>query len=103
LKLAPRNAQAFALKGFLLSAENHIAEAITSFNQSISLDGGFGDAWLGRGLCKIRVGLSLPHRMGEGRGEGFAYSPFRIPHSAIEDLQTAATLEPNRSLLRSYL
>jgi tetratricopeptide (TPR) repeat protein len=82
LELAPRNAQAVALNGFLLSAENRIPQAIAQFDQAIALDGALGNAWLGRGLCRIRMG-----DMEEGRA----------------DMQIAATLEPNRSLFRSYL
>ena len=82
LQLAPRNAKAHALRGFLRSAENRIGAARASFEQAIALDGALGDAWLGRGLTFIRQG-----REAEGRA----------------DLQTAAALEPNRSILRSYL
>ncbi len=82
LSLAPRNAQAFALKGFLLAAQNRIREATGYFEQAMAIDGGLGNAWLGRGLCRIRQG-----RAEEGRF----------------DLQVAATTEPQRSLLRSYL
>ena len=82
LSLAPRNAQAVALKGFLLAARNQIREATAYFEQAMAIDGGLGNAWLGRGLCRIRQG-----RAEEGR----------------LDLQVAATTEPRRSLLRSYL
>jgi tetratricopeptide (TPR) repeat protein len=82
LQLAPRNAQAHALKGFLLSAENHIKEARGEFEEAIRLDSNLGNAWLGRGLVKIRGGDASGGRM---------------------DLQMAAILEPDRSLLRSYL
>ena len=82
LSLAPRNAQALALKGFLLAARNRISEATGYFEQAMAIDGGLGNAWLGRGLCRIRQG-----RAEEGR----------------LDLQVAATTEPRRSLLRSYL
>jgi tetratricopeptide (TPR) repeat protein len=82
LSLAPRNAQAIALKGFLLAARNRISEATGYFEQAMAIDGGLGNAWLGRGLCRIRQG-----RAAEGR----------------LDLQVAATTEPRRSLLRSYL
>src|SRR5439155_5720401 len=82
LKLAPRNAQAVALNGFLLSAQNRIDAAIELFDQAIALDGALGNAWLGRGLCRIRRG-----QVEAGR----------------EDLQVAAALEPDRALLRSYL
>ncbi len=77
LKLAPRNAQAVALHGFLLSAQNRIDTAIELFNEAIALDGALGNAWLGRGLCRIRRG-----QLEAGR----------------EDLQVAAALEPDRAL-----
>ncbi len=82
LDAAPRNAQAVALNGFLLAAQNRIADAILAFDHAIELDGALGNAWLGRGLCRIKLGQRLPGR---------------------EDLLTAAALEPNRALLRSYL
>src|SRR5262249_19875649 len=82
LTLAPDNAQAHALKGFVLAAQNRITTAIEEFDRAIALNGGLGNAWLGRGLCRIKRGQAR-----EGR----------------QDLQTAAVLEPNRSLLRSYL
>ena len=82
LELSPRNAQAMALRGFLLAAENRIPAAITAFNEAIAMDGALGNAWLGRGLCRIRRGQAA---------EGLA------------DLEAAAALEPNRALLRSYL
>ncbi len=82
LELAPRNAQALALQGFLLAAENRTGAARRSFDAAIAIDGALGNAWLGRGLTSIRHG-----RDDEGR----------------RDLQTAAALEPNRSMLRSYL
>jgi tetratricopeptide (TPR) repeat protein len=82
LRLAPRNAQAVSLRGYVLSAENRIPEALQSFDQAIALDGGLPTAWAGRGLCKIRQGRAR---------EGF------------EDLQVAATLEPHVSIWRSYL
>jgi len=82
LAQSPRNAEAVALEGFLASARNRMGEAQASFNYAIALDPGLGNAWLGRGLSRIRVG-----RNDEGR----------------EDLLVAAALEPQRSLLRSYL
>ncbi|MGD0411973.1 MAG: hypothetical protein ABSC18_09730, partial [Verrucomicrobiota bacterium] len=82
LAASPRNAQALALKGFLLSAQNKIPAAISWFDQAIAVDGGLANGWLGRGLCRIHEGRSE---------EGF------------RDLLLAAALEPRRSLLRSYL
>lgn len=82
LQLSPRNAEALSLKGFLLAAQNKIGDAEKSFNDAIAVDGALGNAWLGRGLIRIHQGDA---------GDG------------LKDLQVAATLEPNRSLLRSYL
>jgi len=82
LELAPDNAQAAALKGFLLAAQDQVPTALGWFDRAITLDGGLGNGWLGRGLCKIRCG-----QINEGKG----------------DLQVAATVEPQRALLRSYL
>jgi tetratricopeptide (TPR) repeat protein len=82
LEKAPRNAQALALKGFLLAAENQTREAIVWFNRALAVDSALGNAWLGRGLCRIRRGDATGGR---------------------EDLLVAAALEPQRSELRSYL
>src|SRR5262249_37670787 len=55
LSLTPRNAQAHALNGFLLAAENKLAAAIDSFDRAIEIDPAVGNAWLGRGLCQRRL------------------------------------------------
>src|SRR5205809_1064350 len=54
LRLSPRNAQAIALHGFVLAAKNRIDDALATFNEAIAADGSLGNAWLGRGLCRIR-------------------------------------------------
>ena len=82
LSLSPRNAQALAVKGFLFAGREQFTDAIRQFDQAIALDSALGNAWLGRGLCRIRLGQT-----GLGR----------------DDLLVAAALEPNRALLRSYL
>lgn len=82
LSLSPRNAQALALKGFLLSAQNKPHTAITWFGKAIEVDSALGNAWLGRGLARIRIGDTAGGR---------------------EDLLMAAALEPQRAELRSYL
>jgi tetratricopeptide (TPR) repeat protein len=82
LVLAPRNAQALALKGFLLAAQNRTREAILWFDRALAVDSALGNAWLGRGLCRIRRGDAA-----DGR----------------QDLLIAAALEPQRAALRSYL
>jgi Tfp pilus assembly protein PilF len=82
LRLSPRNAQAIALNGFVLAAQSRIAEATLLFDEAIAIDPALGNAWLGRGLCRIRQGNAEAGR---------------------QDLQVAAMLEPNRALLRSYL
>ena len=54
LALSPRNAEALAVKGFLLAGQNQSREAIGWFNQALAVDSALGNAWLGRGLCRIR-------------------------------------------------
>src|ERR1019366_9332921 len=40
LEITPTNAQARALKGFLLAAQNRTREAIEQFNRALAVDGG---------------------------------------------------------------
>ena len=82
LAAVPHHAQAIALKGFMAAAHGRTAEARLWFDKAIAADGALGNAWLGRGLVRIRSG-----EREEGR----------------KDLQVAAVLEPQRALLRSYL
>jgi hypothetical protein len=82
LEVSPRNAQALALKGFALAAQNKIAQAGLYFDEAIAADGSLANGWLGRGLVRIHSGHA-----NEGR----------------KDLETAAALEPTRAFLRSYL
>ena len=82
LRLAPRNAQALALKGFVLAQANQPREARQWFDRALAADSALGNAWLGRGLLRIR--------QGEAQG-------------GREDLLVAAALEPQRAELRSYL
>ena len=82
LKLSPRNAEAVSLKGFLLAAKGKYAFARNKFDEAIALDGALGNAWLGRGLVRIHSGDAIGGR---------------------QDLQVAATVEPQRAVLRSYL
>ena len=82
LALAPRNAQALALKGFILAAKDQPKQAVAQFDQAIAVDGALGNAWLGRGLSKLRLGDKAGGR---------------------QDLLLAAALEPQRAELRSYL
>ena len=82
LERAPRDAPSLALKGFVLAAQNHTQDAIDWFNRAIEADSSVGNAWLGRGLCRIRTGQR---------------------NAGLEDLLIAAALEPQRALLRSYL
>ncbi|HTB82641.1 MAG TPA: TonB-dependent receptor [Candidatus Sulfotelmatobacter sp.] len=82
LKLSPRNPQALVLKGFILSAQNQPKLARDSFDRALAIDSALGNAWLGRGLCKIRL---------------------RDNAGGREDLLVAAALEPQRAELRSYL
>ncbi len=82
LALSPENAQAWALRGFVSCAQSRFKPARQAFEQAILLDGALGNAWLGRGLCRIRQSDVVGGR---------------------QDLEIAASSEPQRSLLRSYL
>jgi Flp pilus assembly protein TadD len=82
LALAPRNPEALTLKGFLLAAQNQTREAVSWFDRSLAVNPALGNTWLGRGLCKIRLGDADGGR---------------------EDLLVAAALEPQRAELRNYL
>jgi tetratricopeptide (TPR) repeat protein len=82
VECSPRHAPAVALLGFISAAQGRVKEAMGHFDQAIALDGAYPPAWLGRGLCQIRL-----NRLDAGR----------------RDLQTAATLETHRGLYHSYL
>ncbi len=82
LQFSPRNAEALSLKGFLLAAKNQTTAALAEFDRALAVDSALGNAWLGRGLCRIRNG-----DLKAGR----------------EDLLIAAAMEPQRAVLRSYL
>ncbi len=81
-ELCPHNAQAAALAGFIFLAENHLRAALEHFNRALQLDGALPNAWLGRALAQEQLGETEAGR---------------------RDLQTAAALEPQRGLFRSYL
>ncbi len=82
LQLSPENAQAVSLSGFLLSADNRVADAILQFDRAIDLDGSLANGWLGRGLCRFKQDQTK---------------------TALEDLQMAAAVEPQWAALRSCL
>ncbi len=81
-QLSPRDAQALALAGFLELEANHPRAAKGWFDAAIQEDGALANAWLGRALCEEAL---------------------RAPEAGRRDLETAAALEPQRALLRSYL
>jgi Tfp pilus assembly protein PilF len=82
LALAPHNAQALALNGFIFAAQGEPRKARAWFDRAIAADAALGNAWLGRGLVRIHIGDKSGGR---------------------EDLLVAAALEPQRAVLRSYL
>lgn len=82
LALAEEHAQGYALQGYVTSADNRVRDALPMFERALALDPALANAWLGRGLCRLRLGQ---------RDAGRA------------DLEIAAALEPTRSALRSYL
>jgi tetratricopeptide (TPR) repeat protein len=93
LEISPKNAQGLALKGYLLAAKNQFPQAWTYFDRAIEADGALANAWLGRGLVKIRQGLDR-NLLDIAKAKDTA---------GRDDLQVAATLEPQRAILRSYL
>ena len=82
MRWAPENAETWVVRGFLESARGNLDVSRAHFIRAAELDGHLANARLGLGLLSIREG-DLSH--------------------GIEQLQLAAALEPNRSLLRSYL
>lgn len=82
LKLSPENAQALTVRGFVQAARGSYREAEESFAEAARIDPALGNGWLGRGLCRIHAG---------DRAKG------------LQNLQHAATVEPTRAILRSYL
>ncbi len=82
MALVPRDAEAHAVRGFLFAARNRVTKARAAFDAALGLDSALADAWLGRGLCRIREG-----DLDGGRA----------------DLLVAAASEPQRAALRSYL
>lgn len=94
LELSPENAQAHCVRGFLLAASYRFREALASFDRAIEVDSFLGNAWLGRGLVKRRMDFFASSNPNEFGGTN--------DFSWIADLQTAAVVEPRRSLIRSY-
>jgi tetratricopeptide (TPR) repeat protein len=99
LTLSPDNAQARTIMGFLLSAGNRIPEATRYFDQAIALDGGLGNAWLGRGLCRLR---QLQLRRGPGQPVQLRHAPQQrtVPRRGLRHRHAAAhpggqSLRPN--------
>lgn len=82
LSYSPRLAPTLVLRGFVQLEDHQPRQALASFEQALQLDSALGLAWLGRGLAEMRLGR---------RGE------------AVQSLQAAAALEPQRALFRSYL
>lgn len=82
LELSPRHAAALSLGGFLDAARERFDLALGKLDAAIAADPALGDAWLGRGLVRLRTGDRTGGRI---------------------DVETAAALEPARSVLRSYL
>lgn len=81
-ELAPRHPQLRVIEGFMALESQKPRQALALFSDAIALDGALGGAWLGRALAQEQLG-----HQDEGH----------------RDLQTAAALEPQRSLFRSYL
>jgi len=81
-QFSPNNAQTIALEGFVALGDNHPTAAREWSDRALGMDGSLPTAWLGRALARAQLGDA---------------------DGARQDLQIAATLEPNRGLFRSYL
>ncbi|NIB42541.1 TonB-dependent receptor [Pseudomaricurvus alkylphenolicus] len=82
LQLAPDNVAAITLQGFMAAAEGAHQSAWQAFQRAHQLDNHFANVWLGEGLGAFQ----------QGRAQ-----------QGLESLKLAVVMEPNRSLLRSYL
>jgi tetratricopeptide (TPR) repeat protein len=78
----PDSARALTVLGFVELAQLKSARALETFARAVTADPGFPLARLGHGLARLR------------RGD---------LHGGREEMQTAAILDPDNSLLRSYL
>ena len=81
-RISPADPRASALQGFIFLDQNKLQSALTEFERTTQLDAAMAEGWLGQGLSQLILGHTE-----EGRAL----------------LQIAAALEPNRSILRSYL
>ncbi len=78
----PLNPEVYTLNGFNLSADGNMNKAEAEFLKAIDLSPNYSDAWLGLALVRFNQGHEA---------------------MALQDMLAAAALQPNRSLLRSYL
>jgi tetratricopeptide (TPR) repeat protein len=81
-RISPRHAPSLALEGFMAMSQHRYLEARSWMDAALEIDGDYGDAWLGRGLLRVRHGDVVGGR---------------------QDLQVAVALQPTRSVTRSYL
>jgi len=109
LELAPRNAEARPLKGYLLGAQNRIRPAILYFEQAIAVDGALAQRLLGAASVEStgkRGGRTERIARGCGLGAaarllrsylGKAYTDAGDTERAAKELRLAQKLDPERS------
>ncbi|WPJ95595.1 TonB-dependent receptor [Coraliomargarita algicola] len=76
------NPEVYTLQGFRLAADGQASLAEAQFLHAVNLAPNYSDAWLGLALVRFNQGQEL---------------------AALQDMLAAAALQPNQSLLRSYL
>jgi tetratricopeptide (TPR) repeat protein len=81
MKIAPLQGETHNLLGFVLLARRQVDQAIVSFNRARELDPSLGEPHMGLALAYMRKGNTL---------------------QAMEEITTAALLEPRRALFLSY-
>ncbi|MGV3773776.1 MAG: tetratricopeptide repeat protein [Verrucomicrobiales bacterium] len=108
LSLAPENAQALAIKGFILAGKRKNSDAFTAFNQALNIDSGAPAAWMGLGIMQIQKGdvtqgvtsihtaVSLEPQIAVNRSYlGKAFHESGKPELALKELKRAIELDPN--------
>lgn len=77
-----RNPEVYVLRGFERSASGKMDSAGDAFESALELAPNYPEAWLGQALVKFNQGEK---------------------EAALQDMLAAAALQPNNSMLRSYL
>lgn len=84
LRVAPDDAQAWAVKAQALAATMRLGEAMAAADRAVSLRGDLGEALLARGLTKAAVAVQARN-----------FSSLRNASAAMDDLKAAVAADPS--------